>query len=305
MVAWTLLVATGVTIYVQLLQSKAGWPALSKPAYSTAASLTSFALSLLLVYRTNSAYGRWAEMRTACGRMLVHLRVLLRLASTLPAGPADRAALQAVARWTPAFPALFFAFLASQPAFYDMCAGQLVPAELAALRAAKQPAPLLALATMSRLVQSTRLTPWERLALEAELSGLDACVGIAQKLGVQPLPLSYTRHTSRFLLAWLTFLPLGLAAIYGWLTIPICGVVAFLLAGVEGIGVSIEHPIRILPIKSYAAGFKAALVNQLREVGVAQELAAAALAAAAAAAQLAGDELAKQGPAEKVDGLPV
>lgn len=50
-----------------------------RPAYSTAAALTSFALSLLLVYRTNAAYGRWAEMRTACGRMLVHLRVLLRL----------------------------------------------------------------------------------------------------------------------------------------------------------------------------------------------------------------------------------
>lgn len=46
-------------------------------------------------------------------------------------------------------------------------------------------------------------------------------------------PCSYTRHTSRFLVVWLTFLPCGLAAIYGWLTIPICGVVAFLLAGVE------------------------------------------------------------------------
>lgn len=50
-----------------------------RPAYFTASALTSFALSLLLVYRTNAAYGRWAELRTACGRMLVHLRTLLRL----------------------------------------------------------------------------------------------------------------------------------------------------------------------------------------------------------------------------------
>ncbi|KAL4423335.1 hypothetical protein ABPG77_006130 [Micractinium sp. CCAP 211/92] len=113
---------------------------------------------------------------------------------------------------------------------------------------------------LSLLSCSTGLTPWERLALEAEIGGLDA----------------YTRHTSRFLVAWLTFLPFGLAAIYGWLTIPICGVIAFLLAGVEGIGVSIEHPIRILPIKAYAAGFKAALMNQLKEAAVARELAAAA-----------------------------
>lgn len=74
-------------------------------------------------------------------------------ATTLPAGPADRPALQALARWVPAFPAIFFAFLSSQPALYEACAGQLAPAELAALRAAKQPSPLLALATMSCLVQ--------------------------------------------------------------------------------------------------------------------------------------------------------
>lgn len=74
-------------------------------------------------------------------------------ATTLRASPADLLALQAVARWIPAFPAIFFAFLASQPALYESCTGQLAPAEVAALRAAKQPSPLLALTTMSRLVQ--------------------------------------------------------------------------------------------------------------------------------------------------------
>lgn len=66
---------------------------------------------------------------------------------------------------------------------------------------------------------------------------------------------------------------------------------------------SIEHPIRILPIKAYAAGFQAALTNQLKEVAVAHGLAAAAVAAAAAA-QLARDDGAKQGVAGAVDALP-
>lgn len=72
----------------------------------------------------------------------------------------------------------------------------------------------------------------------------------------------------------------------------------------QGIGVSIEHPILILPIKAYAAGFKAALTNQLKEAGVAQELAAAA-APAAAATQLADGESAPQGAVAAVDTLPV
>jgi predicted membrane chloride channel (bestrophin family) len=47
------------------------------------------------------------------------------------------------------------------------------------------------------------------------------------------IPLSYTRHTSRFLVCWLTLLPFCVADAFGWLTVPISIGLAFFLFGIE------------------------------------------------------------------------
>jgi hypothetical protein len=41
------------------------------------------------------------------------------------------------------------------------------------------------------------------------------------------------RHTSRFLLCWLTILPFCTAGQVGWLTVPIACAMAFFLLGIE------------------------------------------------------------------------
>jgi predicted membrane chloride channel (bestrophin family) len=46
-----------------------------------------------------------------------------------------------------------------------------------------------------------------------------------------PIPLSYTRHTSRFLIIWLTLMPFTLWNTCGWAMAPVACVVAFLLLG--------------------------------------------------------------------------
>jgi putative membrane protein len=45
----------------------------------------------------------------------------------------------------------------------------------------------------------------------------DTCMKIVRT----PLPLSYSRHTSRFLVTWLTFLPFCAYRELGWLMVPI------------------------------------------------------------------------------------
>lgn len=56
-----------------------------------------------------------------------------------------------------------------------------------------------------------------------------------------PIPLVYTRHTSRFLLVWLTILPFGTAGQVGWLSVPIACAMAFFLLGIEEIGVQVSE----------------------------------------------------------------
>lgn len=52
------------------------------------------------------------------------------------------------------------------------------------------------------------------------------------------------RHTQRFLLVYVTILPLIFRDYYGWWACLVSAVVAFMLAGIENIGVQIEEPHR-------------------------------------------------------------
>ena len=61
------------------------------------------------------------------------------------------------------------------------------------------------------------------------------------------------RHTSRFLLWWLTGFPFAAWSSYGWVTPFVTAVVTFLLLGTENIGIQIEEPFEVLPIEAITA----------------------------------------------------
>ena len=44
---------------------------------------------------------------------------------------------------------------------------------------------------------------------------------------------------------WLTFVPLGLWSVCEWFTPVVCCIVAFLLLGIENIGIQIEQPFKV------------------------------------------------------------
>ena len=56
------------------------------------------------------------------------------------------------------------------------------------------------------------------------------------------------RHTSRFLVIYVTFMPFTLWRACGWGCVPASVIIAFLLLGIEEIGVQIEEPFGILPL---------------------------------------------------------
>jgi len=76
------------------------------------------------------------------------------------------------------------------------------------------------------------------------------------------------RHTSRFLLWWLTGFPFAAWSSYGWFTPFVTAVVTFLLLGVENIGIQIEEPFEVLPIESITAACVASVHEILeRHIG--------------------------------------
>lgn len=85
--------------------------------------------------------------------------------------------------------------------------------------------------TRLQLVEMGRL-------VDALVNALGGCERILRT----PIPLSYSRHTSRALSLWCGTLPLVLAPLLGWAALPAMAVLCWTLFGIEEIGHLIEQP---------------------------------------------------------------
>jgi len=100
------------------------------------------------------------------------------------------------------------------------------------------------------------LAVMERTTIEERLVSFQIELGCLERIKYQPIYVPYTRHTSRFLVMYLTWLPFGLFAYLSWATIAVMPVLAFLLSGIENIGIHIEQPMMVLPVRSLAQSAK-------------------------------------------------
>jgi hypothetical protein len=116
----------------------------------------------------------------------------------------------------------------------------------------------------------------------------DGCLQVSPT-AASPPPMPPCSHTHRFLLFYITFLPFAFWPLYQWYTLPISAVVAFLLCGVENIGVQIEEPHRVLPLNHICAGTLRALRLMMDDAQPSADMAqlAASFAGLASCDQLA------------------
>ena len=85
----------------------------------------------------------------------------------------------------------------------------------------------------------------ERVTLIEKVNALASSIGACERLVQTPVPLSYARHTSRFLSLWCLTLPLPLAPLLGPVLTPaaIC-CITWGLFGIQEIGLWIEDPFK-------------------------------------------------------------
>jgi putative membrane protein len=107
----------------------------------------------------------------------------------------------------------------------------------------------------------------DRSRMDQTLSDLCDDVGACERIFKTPIPLVYSRHTSRFVGTWLVLLPLAIWSVdQSWnhlLTIPSSAVVVFFLLGIEELGLQIEEPFGILPMEAFCDGAIGAALNEM------------------------------------------
>lgn len=250
-VAYAVSVATGVCLYQSALTAGLLADFMPDLAVKTLGpfTLSSFALSLLLVFRTNASYERWDGARKMWGLVVNRSRDLGRQGLVWIKDPALR---DAHARWTKAISKSMTAHFRTDREMAEMLTGVLTPKEIEMVcKAGHGPHAVLNVLTM--IQDKAGLDIAQKRSMDVNITNFSDCIGGCERILRTPIPLSYTRHTSRFLILWLTFVPFTLWDTCGWATIFYAGITAFLLLGIEEIGVSIEEPFSILPLETISA----------------------------------------------------
>jgi len=230
-------------------------------------TLSEAALALLLVFRCNTGYARWNEARTLWGGVINTCRNVVRQSNIYfpptPEGDALRTRLMAN---TEAYAKSLRNFLRG-PSDDSLLKGDLYALVVAGKLSGRQAdacmaasnRPMFCLNALSSVVREANLHPVDKSRLDTSITKLVDLTGACERIFKSPVPLIYTRHSSRFLTLFCVLLPLGIWPVMAeywnhWVTLPTSLIIALFLFGVEEIGIQIEEPFSILPIEAFCNG---------------------------------------------------
>mmetsp|Transcript_65444 Transcript_65444/g.164919 ORF Transcript_65444/g.164919 Transcript_65444/m.164919 type:complete len:688 (+) Transcript_65444:94-2157(+) len=233
-------------VYNDFVAKSLGLPLLTLP--TELFSLSAASLGLLLVFRTNGSYSRFVEARKIWGDTLNRCRDLTRQAAWI-GNELDR---DDFFRYIPAF-ATALKCLLRPPDRHDLAqeaSTHLKQREVREMLTSGLPPPcwvLYRMATIGDTIAKDGQHQKHQLMSE-NISELIANVGKCERILSTPMPATYTRLSTRFLLVWLGLLPMMLYLKIGLSAVFATFVMAFFLLGIEDLGCQIEEPFSVLPL---------------------------------------------------------
>ena len=205
-------------------------------------SLLGFVLSLLLVFRTNTAYDRWWEGRKLWGALVNNSRNLaIKLAAILPVSDKEHRAF-----FRNAIPAYAFALqkhLRSElpnhetedglnSIFQHISKDKHVPNQIAVLMTKR----------VHELVAQGKITKEEWIILNNELISFTDICGACERIKNTPIPFSYSIFLKKFIFFYVMTLPFGYVFSLGYYVIPVVAFIFYVLASLELVAEEIEEP---------------------------------------------------------------
>eukprot|EP00246_Nothoceros_aenigmaticus_P016087 TRINITY_DN7057_c0_g2_i1.p1 TRINITY_DN7057_c0_g2~~TRINITY_DN7057_c0_g2_i1.p1 ORF type:complete len:358 (+),score=27.70 TRINITY_DN7057_c0_g2_i1:169-1242(+) len=181
--------------------------------------LTAPALALLLVFRTNSSYGRFDEARKLWGSNVNRTRDIARQALSWIQAPKDAERVTEFLRYLASYPFCLKDHLLPEDDLRRDLESVLQPKELEKLLASSH-RPNHSVQMLSNVLAQCELSDMNRVSMDRNLTQLHDNIGGCERLFRTPIPVSYTRLISRFLVLWHIALPLCLWQSCGLLIVP-------------------------------------------------------------------------------------
>ncbi len=203
-------------------------------------SLLGFVLSLLLVFRTNTAYDRWWEGRKLWGKLVNDSRnFMIKINSILD--EKDVKSRTQIAKYLKFFPHFLASHLSKESTRLVLDKDF---SDLAQELKHHPPAELIFLLTkkLFQLKKEGKISDTEMLFLDVQLSGfLDVCGG-CERIKNTPIPYSYSSFIKKFIVFYVLALPVANVVNIGFFMIPITMFVYYVLMSLELIAEEIEDP---------------------------------------------------------------
>jgi ion channel-forming bestrophin family protein len=223
-------------------------------------TLLGFALSMLLVFRTNTAYDRWWEGRRVWGSMGNMSRSMAtKLDGMLPQDDSENRLFFAAV-----IPNIAFALKNSLRDKFHRKEWESVADMTDEVAANTKNLPVMTVNLLFLRLQKLRnegvLNDTQLLLLNTELLTFTETIGACERIKNTPIPFSYSVFLKKFIFLYVMTLPFGYAFTLSWYVIVIVMLIFYALASLELIAEEIENPFGLdandLPTDQLAAGIR-------------------------------------------------
>jgi len=206
-----------------------------------------FVISLLLVFRTNTAYDRWWEGRKLWGGLVNSSRNLaIKLAAILPED--DKEDRSYFRRMIALFAFSLTNHLSHESTrtalFNEDDMGHLVSSIDTEKHIPNQIAAHL-FRKIYQLKKAGKLTGDELIVLNAELQSFTDICGACERIKNTPIPFSYSVFLKKFIFFYVMTLPFGYVFSLGYYVVPVVTFIFYVLASLELVAEEIEDPFGI------------------------------------------------------------
>lgn len=243
--------AYGVTVAIAFLKFHALNLTIGKEYFS----FLGIMLSLLLVFRTNTAYDRYYEGRRLWGQLVSHCRGLaMEINAVLPRNATT--SRRYFAALISNFPLALKGSLRGHINFAQLEATPDIMERLGTAENVPTCLVSVLMESIEQLRQVEIITPTHLLTMKPHFLGMMEVNGSCERIKATPIPFSYSFFIKMFITIFIAVMPIVLVSTCGYFMVPITMIGAYVMLGLEMIGTEIEQPFGLdsndLPISQMA-----------------------------------------------------
>lgn len=196
-----------------------------------------FVLSLMLAYRTNTAYDRWWEGRKLWGALVNNSR---NLAIKLNAYLSDEDDRKYFRKLIPTYSEVLANHLMNEEVSLMLFEG--FDLEIDHHKHKPNQVASLLFQRTNNLYRSGKITGEQFIIINSELQSFTDICGACERIKNTPIPYSYNAFIKKFIFFFVMTLPFGFVFNLGYLVIPVVVFIFYVLASLELIAEEIEDP---------------------------------------------------------------